>query len=170
MSDRPNEVEQKLIEFASKTAETIQNQAGQIQALSHVLLVSLVSMSEQNPAFKRDFIDRIVQVRDQLGNRPMDEFTREYFEELVKFIENPYNYSTVGQTEDHKPNWFKGIIAGGKKGPGMKSPRNIRLVSVKHLDQRFCHYQYTVDLLSRQAFQSHDQPTDKARVNIFKTN
>ncbi|NIP49125.1 MAG: hypothetical protein GWO30_03685, partial [Gammaproteobacteria bacterium] len=67
MSDRPSEVEQKLIEFATKTAETIQNQAGQIQAVSHVLLISLVSMSEQNPSFKRDFIDRIVQVRDQLG-------------------------------------------------------------------------------------------------------
>ncbi len=115
MSDRPSEVEQKLIEFATKTAETIQNQAGQIQAVSHVLLISLVSMSEQNPSFKRDFIDRIVQVRDQLGERPIDQFTKEYFEELVNFLENPYNYSADNESEEDKPTWFKGIIAGGKK-------------------------------------------------------
>ena len=29
MADRPTEIEQKMIEFATKTAETIQNQAGQ---------------------------------------------------------------------------------------------------------------------------------------------
>ena len=123
MSDHPNEVEQKLIEFATKTAETIQNQAGQIQALSHVLLIALVSMSEQQSSFKRDFIDRIVQVRDQLDDRPIDQFTREYFEELVRFLENPYNYSTNEEIAENRPNWFRGTITGGKKkepaeGPG----------------------------------------------------
>lgn len=114
MSEKPNEIEQKLIEFATKTAETIQTQAGQIQALSHVMLIALVSMSEQNASFKRDFVDRIVQVRDQLTDRSIDQFTREYFEELVKFLENPYNYSMNAETEG-KPNWFKGIISGGKR-------------------------------------------------------
>lgn len=115
MSDQPNEVEQKLIEFATKTAETIQAQAGQIQALSHVLLISLVSMSEQNPQFKKDFIGRIIKVKGQMTDRPMDQFTRDYLEELVKFIENPYNYSPNDETDADKPNWFKGIITGGKK-------------------------------------------------------
>ena len=114
MPEKPNEIEQKLIEFATKTAETIQTQAGQIQALSHVMLIALVSISEQNSNFKRDFIDRIVQVREQLTDRPIDQFTSDYFEELVKFIENPYNYSANAETEE-KPNWFKGIITGGKK-------------------------------------------------------
>jgi len=109
MSDQPTEIEQKLIEFVTKSAETIQNQAGQIQALSHVLLISLVSMSEQQPAFKKDFINRIVQVRDQLSERPVDQFTKDYFEELVRFLENPYQYTT-----DDRPKWLKGIIAGGK--------------------------------------------------------
>ena len=114
MPETPNEIEQKLIEFATKTAETIQTQAGQIQALSHVMLIALVSISEQNANFKRDFVDRIVQVRDQLTDRPIDQFTSEYFEELVIFIDNPYNYSANADTEE-KPNWFKGIITGGKK-------------------------------------------------------
>ena len=114
MPEKPSEIEQKLIEFATKTAETIQTQAGQIQALSHVMLIALVSISEQNSNFKRDFVDRIVQVRDQLTDRPIDQFTSDYFEELVKFIENPYNYSTNAEAEE-KPNWFKGIITGGKK-------------------------------------------------------
>jgi len=109
MSDQPTEIEQKLIEFVTKSAETIQNQAGQIQALSHVLLISLVSMSEQQPAFKKDFINRVVQVRDQLSERPVDQFTKDYFEELVRFLENPYQYTT-----DDRPKWLKGIIAGGK--------------------------------------------------------
>ncbi len=113
MTGQPSEVEKKLIEFATKTAETIQTQAGQIQALSHVLLIALVSMSEQNESFKKDFIDRIMQVRSQLTDRPIDQFTREYFEELVRFIENPYNYSAGRDPE--KPNWFKGIITGGKE-------------------------------------------------------
>jgi len=121
MSEQPNEIEQKLIEFATKTAETIQSQAGQIQALSHVMLLALVSMSEQNANFKRDFVDRIVQVRDQLTDRPIDQFTREYFEELVKFLENPYNYSVNAETEG-KPNWFKGIITGGKKNHTKGTP------------------------------------------------
>ena len=114
MTDKPNEIEQKLIEFATKTAETIQSQAGQIQALSHVLLIALVSISEQNANFKRDFVDRILQVRAQLTDRPIDQFTSEYLEELVKFIDNPYNYSANAEAEE-KPNWFKGIITGGKK-------------------------------------------------------
>ncbi|MGD9343761.1 MAG: hypothetical protein PVJ25_06965 [Desulfuromonadales bacterium] len=114
MTDKPNEIEQKLIEFATKTAETIQSQAGQIQALSHVLLIALVSISEQNANFKRDFVKRILQVRTQLNDRPIDQFTSEYLEELVKFIDNPYNYSANAEAEE-KPNWFKGIITGGKK-------------------------------------------------------
>lgn len=122
MPDHPNEVEQKLIEFATKTAETIQTQAGQIQALSHVLLIALVSMSEQQSSFKRDFIDRIVQVRDQLDDRPIDQFTREYFEELVRFLENPYNYSMNEEIAENKPNWFKGIITGGKKKGPLEEP------------------------------------------------
>ena len=32
MSDQPTEIEQKMFEFATKTAQTIQSQAGQIQA------------------------------------------------------------------------------------------------------------------------------------------
>ena len=117
MSEKPNEIEQKLIEFATKTAETIQSQAGQIQALSHVMLIALVSISEQNANFKRDFVDRLVQIRNQLTNRPIDQFTSDYFGELVKFIENPYNYSVNAEAEE-KPNWFKGIITGGKKKDG----------------------------------------------------
>ena len=125
MPEKPNEIEQKLIEFATKPAETIQTQAGQIQALSHIMLIALVSISEQNPNFKRDFIDRIVQVRDQLSDRPIDRFTGEYFEELVKFIENPYNYSASTEA-DERPNWFKGIITGGKKktDSGQEPPDN----------------------------------------------
>lgn len=119
MSDQANEIQQKLIEFATKTAETVQTQAGQIQALSHVLLISLVSMSEQNQAFKKDFLDRIVQVRDQMSDRAIDQFTKDYFEELVKFLENPYQYSANNAEEEEeeevKPGWFKGIITGGKK-------------------------------------------------------
>lgn len=122
MSDQPTEIEQKLIEFVTKTAETIQTQAGQIQALSHILLISLVSISEQQPAFKKDFIERITQVRDQLSERPIDQFTKDYFVELVRFLENPYNYSKDGVEEENKPNWFKGIIAGGK-GPGTEEPQ-----------------------------------------------
>lgn len=121
MSDQPTEIEQKMIEFATKTAHTIQNQAGQIQALSHVLLISLVSMSEQNTNFKRDFIDRIGQVRDQLSERPIDQFTKEYFEELVRFLEDPYQYSATEET-DNKPGWFKGIITGGKPSSKNETP------------------------------------------------
>jgi len=109
MSDQPTAIEQKMVEFVTKTAETIQNQAGQIQALSHVLLIALVSMSEQQPAFKKDFIERIVQIRDQLSERPIDQFTKDYFEELVRFLEDPSLYSP-----DDRPNWFKGVITGGK--------------------------------------------------------
>ena len=115
MSDQNNEIQQKLIEFATKTAETVQTQAGQIQALSHVLLISLVSMSEQNQSFKKDFLERIIQVRDQMSDKPIDQFTKDYFEELVKFLENPYQYSSNNASEENKPGWFKGIITGGKK-------------------------------------------------------
>ena len=121
MSDPPNEIEQKLIEFATKTAETIQTQAGQIQALSHVILIALVSISEQNANFKRDFVDRILQVHAQLTDRPIDQFTGEYLDELVKFIDNPYNYSANAEAEE-KPNWFKGIIAGGKQKGSEETP------------------------------------------------
>ena len=121
MSDQPTELEQKMIEFATKTAHTIQNQAGQIQALSHVLLISLVSMSEQSNNFKKDFIDRIGQIRDQLSEKPVDKFTKDYFEELVRFLEDPYQYS-VTEDEDDKPGWFKGIITGGKPAAGEEEP------------------------------------------------
>ena len=117
MPDQPTEIEQKMIEFAAKTAETIQAQAGQIQALSHVLLIATLLMSEQHGAFKKDFIDRIGRVRDQLSDRPVDQFTKDYFKEMVRFLEDPYHYSTADATDD-RPKWFKGIIAGGKAWSG----------------------------------------------------
>jgi hypothetical protein len=117
MSNQPTEIEQKMIEFATKTAQTIQNQAGQIQALSHVLLIALTVVSEQNESFKNDFVTRIGLVRDQLSDRPVDQFTKEYFEELVRFLEDPYLYSSTEVSED-KPGWFKGIITGGKPSSG----------------------------------------------------
>ncbi len=113
MANQPTEIEQKLIEFATKTAETIQIQAGQTQAISHVLLIALVSMSEQHADFKKDFIQRIGMVRDQLSERPTDQFTKDYFTELVRFLENPYHYSAEDETGD-RPKWFQGIITGGK--------------------------------------------------------
>lgn len=122
MSDRPNEIEQKLIEFATKTAETVQTQAGQIQALSHVTLIALVSMSEQSPSFKKDFLERIVQVREQMSDKPVDQFTKDYFAELVKFLENPYQYSANNPAAEDKPGWFKGIITGGKKKRDQEPP------------------------------------------------
>ena len=72
-------------------------------------------MNEQQPAFKKDFLERIALVRDQLSERPIDQFTKDYFGELVRFLDNPYQYSTDNVEEENKPNWFKGIIAGGKK-------------------------------------------------------
>lgn len=113
MSDQPTEIEQKLIEFATKTAQTIQTQASQAQAISHVLLIALVSMSEQHAGFRKDFLDRIGLVRDQLSERPTDQFTKDYFAELVRFLENPYQYSADDSADD-RPKWFKGIITGGK--------------------------------------------------------
>ena len=107
MSDELTEVERKLIEFATKTAETIQTQAGQVQALSHVVLVALVSLSEQAPEFRDDFLGKIDQIRDQLDQRPTDQFTREYFDELARFLEDPYHYAA-------RPRWFRGVIKGGK--------------------------------------------------------
>ena len=121
MSDQPTEIERKMIEFATKTAQTIQNQAGQIQALSHVLLIALVTVSEQDKAFKDDFINRISMVRDQLSDKPVDQFTREYFEELVRFLEDPYVYTKGAESED-KPGWFRGIISGGKEQKSQGSP------------------------------------------------
>ena len=56
MSDQPTEIEQKMIEFATKTAQTIQNQARQIRALSHVLLIALTAVSEKNETFKNDLL------------------------------------------------------------------------------------------------------------------
>ena len=117
MTDHPTEIEQKLIEFATKTAETIQSQAGQVQAISHVLMVALVSLCEQQPAFKRDFLERIGQVRGQLSERPLDRCTREYFDELVRFLENPQQYAQ-DHVADDRPKWFKGIISGGKPPAG----------------------------------------------------
>ena len=54
----------------------------------------------------------IRQISDQLSDRPVDNFTREYFAELVRFLEDPYNYTV--ESDKHPP-WFKGIIAGGKE-------------------------------------------------------
>lgn len=114
MTDQPTPIEEKMVEFATKTAQTIQNQAGQIQALSHVLLIALVAMSEQQDAFRSDFLARIKQVSDHLPERPMDQFTRDYFEELVRFLEDPYHYTqTTGH--DGRPDWFRGTIAGGRQ-------------------------------------------------------
>lgn len=107
MSDGLTEVERKLIEFATKTAETIQTQAGQIQALSHVVLLALVSLSEQNSAFREDFLNKIGQIREQLDQRPADRYTREYFDELTRFLEDPYHYAS-------RPRWFRGVVQGGK--------------------------------------------------------
>lgn len=120
MADHPTEIEQKLIEFATKTAETIQSQAGQVQALSHALLIALVSLSEQQPAFKSDFIERITLVRGQLSERPLDQFTREYLDELVRFLENPHQYAKDTVTDD-RPKWLKGIISGGKPSAGKET-------------------------------------------------
>jgi hypothetical protein len=53
-----------------------------------------------------------------LSERPIDQFTKDYFGELVRFMENPYQYSTdneTGEGTDDRPNWFKGIISGGKR-------------------------------------------------------
>lgn len=110
MSDELTEVERKLIEFAAKTAETIQSQAGQIHALSHVVLVALVSLSEQSPEFRSDFLEKIGHIRTQLDARPADQYTREYFEELARFLEDPYHYAA-------RPRWFRGVIQGGKNQP-----------------------------------------------------
>ena len=110
MSGELTEVERKLIEFAAKTAETVQTQAGQIQALSHVLLVALVSLSEQSQEFRDDFLQKLTHIRDQLDERPTDRYTHDYFDELAKFLVDPYHYAA-------KPNWFKGVIKGGKEEP-----------------------------------------------------
>ena len=107
MSEGLTEVERKLIEFATKTAETIQTQAGQIQALSHVVLIALVSLSEKNPEFHDDFLEKLAHIRDQLDQRPADRYTRDYFDELARFLEDPYHYAA-------KPHWFRGVIKGGK--------------------------------------------------------
>jgi|OpeIllAssembly_1097287.scaffolds.fasta_scaffold597928_1 hypothetical protein len=110
MSEELTEVERKLIEFASKTAETIQTQAGQMQALSHVILITLVSLSEQNPGFRDDFLEKLAHVRDQLDQRATDRYTHDYFDELSRFLADPYHYAA-------KPRWFRGVIKGGKPSP-----------------------------------------------------
>jgi hypothetical protein len=110
MSEGLTEVERKLIEFATKTAETIQTQAGQIQALSHVVLIALVSLSEKSPEFRDDFLEKLAHIRDQLDQRPTDRYTRDYFDELARFLEDPYHYAA-------KPHWFRGVIKGGKLSP-----------------------------------------------------
>ena len=110
MSGELTEVERKLIEFASKTAETVQTQAGQIQALSHVMLVALVSLSEQSPEFRDDFLEKLAHIRDQLEERPPDQYTRDYFDELARFLADPYHYAA-------RPRWFRGVIKGGKPAP-----------------------------------------------------
>ena len=107
MSEGLTEVERKLIEFATKTAETIQSQAGQIQALSHVVLIALVSLSEKSPEFRDDFLEKLAHIRDQLDQRPTDRFSRDYFDDLARFLEDPYHYAA-------KPHWFRGVIKGGK--------------------------------------------------------
>lgn len=107
MSDGLTEIERKLIEFATKSAETIQTQAGQIQALSHVVLVALVSLSERSPEFRDDFLDKLEHIREQLDQRPADRYTREYFDELARFLADPYHYAA-------RPRWFRGVIKGGK--------------------------------------------------------
>ena len=110
MSEGLTEVERKLIEFATKTAETIQTQAGQIQALSHVVLIALVSLSEKSPQFRDDFLEKLAHIRAQLDQRPTDRYTRDYFDELTRFLEDPYHYAA-------KPHWFRGVIKGGKLSP-----------------------------------------------------
>ncbi|NJC87576.1 MAG: hypothetical protein FIB02_03450 [Desulfuromonas sp.] len=107
MSEELTEVERKLIEFATKTAETIQIQAGQIQALSHVVLGSLVSISEQSPEFRDDFLEKLAHIRDHFDQRPIDQYTSEYFDELTRFLADPYHYAA-------RPRWFKGVIKGGR--------------------------------------------------------
>ncbi|MCM2265269.1 MAG: hypothetical protein NDI73_08770 [Desulfuromonadales bacterium] len=109
MSEGLTEIERKLIEFATKTAETIQVQAGQIQALSHVVLVALISASEKSPEFRDDFLEKLAHIRDQFDQRPADQYTRDYFDELARFLEDPYHYAA-------RPRWFKGVIKGGKPG------------------------------------------------------
>lgn len=111
MSEELSEVERKLIEFATKTAETIQSQAGQIQALSHVVLVALVSISEQSPEFRDDFLEKLSHIRDQFDQRPVDRYTRDYFDELARFLEDPYHYAA-------RPRWFKGVVKGGRSPEG----------------------------------------------------
>ena len=110
MSDGLTEVERKMIEFAAKTADTIQTQAGQIQDLSHVVLVALVSLSEQNSDFRDDFLQKLEHIREQLDERPTDQYTREYFDELSRFLEDPYHYAA-------RPRWLRGVIKGGKNQP-----------------------------------------------------
>ena len=42
----------------------------------------------------------------------------------MRFLENPYLYSSAEVTED-KPGWFKGIITGGKPSAGDDKELNI---------------------------------------------
>ena len=79
-----------------------------------------MSLNEQQPAFRSDFIERIVQVRGHLSERSLDQFTREYLDELVRFLENPYQYAKDNAADD-RPKWFKGIISGGKPSAGKET-------------------------------------------------
>ena len=99
MPDQSTEMEKKMIEFATKTAHTIQTQAGQIQALSHALLISLVAIGEHNEPFKKDFVNRIEMISDHLSDKPVDQFTKEYFDEIVRFLSDPYHYSKTEETD-----------------------------------------------------------------------
>ncbi|PLX81097.1 MAG: hypothetical protein C0614_06995 [Desulfuromonas sp.] len=111
MSEQLTGIEEKLIEFATKASATIQSQSEQIHALTHALLIALVAMSEQNQSFREDFLERIGWVSEHHKDHSTDTFTQEFFAELIRFLEDPYNYST---SEDGRPKWFKGIISGGR--------------------------------------------------------
>ena len=137
MSEQPTEIEQKMIEFATKTAQTIQSQAGQIQALSHVLLIALTAVSKQNEAFKSDFVTRIGLVRDQLSDRPADQFTKEYFEELVRFLEDPYLYSSAEVPRINRGG-LRGLLLAASLLPGTTRSRifNAKAQRIKTKAQR----------------------------------
>jgi hypothetical protein len=47
-------------------------------------------------------------VHDQFSDRPVDQFTKEYFDGLLRFLEDPYPYSSAEVTGD-KPGCFKGV-------------------------------------------------------------
>lgn len=111
MAEPLTEIEQKLIEFATKASATIQTQSEQIHALSHVLLITLVALTEQNAPLRSDLIQRFSGVAERLKTQDNERFTREYFEELVRFLNDPHHYPS---TDQDRPKWFRGIIPGGQ--------------------------------------------------------